>query len=408
MGRDEVRRGGADRLAGAAFAILAATPAASIFSRGIAATLLVVVAALLLVAGFAARIEREALRDLRVAATSPGGLCLAALALLALASAAWSLDSARGAWHALQFGGSVALAGLAGALAARFSGPGSALKYGLTAGVALASAVMLYEFRTEGAIREALGLQIAFFRLNRAAVAVVLFLPLACALLLRGRALVATLVLMAVAVTAALMSESNSAKLGVLVALLVSPFALLAPRAAHRVVGVGVVGTMLAMPLVAPVVNDLLPGWVHARPGFASMIVRGEVWREITPLLAPRPFFGWGLEATQAFARIPGIEDVGPERFFLLAQGHPHNAPLQIWLELGLVGALLAAAALGFGFRALERLPAHLLPAATTTAAIAFAIACVSHGAWQAWWWGLLGLVAIAFAAAASQPRGEA
>ncbi|MGI0490104.1 hypothetical protein ACN4EK_32360, partial [Pantanalinema rosaneae CENA516] len=227
MGRDEVRRGGADRLAGAAFAILAATPAASIFSRGIAATLLVVVAALLLVAGLAARIEREALRDLRVAATSPGGLCLTALALLALASAAWSLDSARGAWHALQFGGSVALAGLAGALAARFSGPGSALKYGLAAGVALASAIMLVELHTEGVIRAMVGLRVDYFRLNRAAVAVVLFLPLACALLLRGRALVATLVLMAVAVTAALMSESNSAKLGVLTALLVSPFALL-------------------------------------------------------------------------------------------------------------------------------------------------------------------------------------
>jgi exopolysaccharide production protein ExoQ len=69
---------------------------------------------------------------------------------------------------------------------------------------------------------------------------------------------------------------------------------------------------------------------------------------------------------------------------------HPHNAVLQIWLELGLVGAAVAAAMLclvaakviavgGPGREA----QGHLLRGAFFTAV---AVMSVSFGIWQSWW----------------------
>lgn len=62
------------------------------------------------------------------------------------------------------------------------------------------------------------------------------------------------------------------------------------------------------------------------------------------------------------------------------------------------MAALLAAL-----FRALERHAGPLLPAATATAAGAYAVAFVSQGAWQAWWWCLLGLITVLFVASGAR-----
>ena len=70
----------------------------------------------------------------------------------------------------------------------------------------------------------------------------------------------------------------------------------------------------------------------------------------------------------------------------MLAVGHPHSAPVQAWVETGLVGAaLLALAALACLAR-LRRLPAADLAPRLALFSAAFAIAAVGHGAWQGWW----------------------
>ncbi len=78
---------------------------------------------------------------------------------------------------------------------------------------------------------------------------------------------------------------------------------------------------------------------------------------------------------------------------------HPHNGPLEWWLELGLPGAVLGALAVFLLFRWPERfrdpVVRSLLVGQLTTA---YGIFNLSFGAWQTWW--LVALVLAAFVAA--------
>jgi O-antigen ligase len=67
---------------------------------------------------------------------------------------------------------------------------------------------------------------------------------------------------------------------------------------------------------------------------------------------------------------------------------HPHNAPLQWWMELGLPGAALGAlagiAAVAAAMRARND-PAGRAAALGLVAA-GMTVAVISYGAWQSWW----------------------
>jgi O-antigen ligase len=69
-----------------------------------------------------------------------------------------------------------------------------------------------------------------------------------------------------------------------------------------------------------------------------------------------------------------------------LAIGHPHNVPLQIWFELGVVGVVPATMIVWLGFRRIARLPEDVMPIVAAFMCSIFAVSCVSHGAWQVWW----------------------
>ena len=56
---------------------------------------------------------------------------------------------------------------------------------------------------------------------------------------------------------------------------------------------------------------------------------RLEIWRFVSGLVENKPLFGWGLDSSRVF---PGLIPL-----------HPHNAAVQIWFELGAVGAGVAA-----------------------------------------------------------------
>ena len=92
-----------------------------------------------------------------------------------------------------------------------------------------------------------------------------------------------------------------------------------------------------------------LIGWLMARYGGFLLPREGDelvgVWRDVTFSLPSRLVQGFGFNASTALER--GVGGV--------ILGSPRNAALQIWLELGIVGVLLAAAALYFSVFAVER-----------------------------------------------------
>jgi len=78
-----------------------------------------------------------------------------------------------------------------------------------------------------------------------------------------------------------------------------------------------------------------------------------------------------------------------------LQWGHPHNFAMQVWYELGGVGVALFAVLIVLFFRTLKFVPAPALPAVLSTISAVWTVFLVSHGAWQAWWWCLIGLLSL-------------
>ena len=111
---------------------------------------------------------------------------------------------------------------------------------------------------------------------------------------------------------------------------------------------------------------------------------RLEIWRFASELIAERPLTGIGINGSKA---IQTVRTVGGTEFSLMSL-HPHNAPLQIWLELGAVGVILAVAiCVGLG-RLLWRCSGDRLFMGMACASLAatVTIALLSFGIWQTWW----------------------
>lgn len=198
------------------------------------------------------------------------------------------------------------------------------------------------------------------------------------------------------------LSYTSSAQLAFLVGTLAFGAAWLFGRTASRSAMVLLPLALLAMPLLpalAPIDAASQPSAL-LKPSARARLV---IWQFAEARITERPFLGWGIDAARA---IPGGKTAVPlvvdsrgtivmlERMPL----HPHNGPLQIWLELGAVGAVLAA---GLVFVLLRRLDAAALPRAWRAVALAAVAGAaieisVSYGMWQSWW--LCGLWFVGFA----------
>lgn len=109
---------------------------------------------------------------------------------------------------------------------------------------------------------------------------------------------------------------------------------------------------------------------------------RMSYWSHTLDWIRAEPVRGWGVDASRVMG--PGI------------QLHPHNGALQVWLELGLVGAVTAAVFWGLSLARLSR-PAPDVGAAGVAGSVAAYIlfAWINFGLWQQWWLALGALIAV-------------
>ena len=199
----------------------------------------------------------------------------------------------------------------------------------------------------------------------------------------------------------------ETARLATIAGLAAALLSLAAPRLVPRLVGAGVAVLILLMPLLVAFVPqipsaNLPPSAVH----------RLVIWDFAAQRIAEKPLTGWGLEASRA---MPGgqaqpdaatldrlnIKASAQRQFLALPHVgvmplHPHNGALQLWLELGGIGALIGAAlmlALGFAASrsAAPAVGAGILGSAAVTGMLSF-------GLWQAWWVASLLLAIVALA----------
>ncbi len=236
-------------------------------------------------------------------------------------------------------------------------------------------------------IREALGQRVAAFAFNRPLLTMMLLVgPLALMLAATGRRVLAAAAL-AIFAAAAWRSVSGATVLG----LAAGALAFLALRRLPARLGLGLTGAALLGALVlAPVEGDLLartmPEALHQRLAGSSTRARVAIARSFGAAVAADPWRGAGYGTSARFQDVPVAERVEPEMRFMLAVGHPHNSFLQVWAELGVVGAALAALVLLLTLRAVAGWTATARTMVLALLAGAGIVAFVEHGAWQAWW----------------------
>lgn len=220
--------------------------------------------------------------------------------------------------------------------------------------------------------------------INRpAAICALLVWPLAYGVWRSGwrRPALALPVLFAVAVA---FSSSQSAAAGMLVGLLFWPLAALSLRGARRLLRLVVAIAFLAMPFLAQALHAAGLADMPWLP--FSMGHRVLIWDHVAGLALQRPVFGWGLEASRALSDFTTVPEGTLRGVIELLPLHPHNVPLQVWLELGGVGALLALAMAWVLLRAIGRLDRAAQIFAYPLFACGLFMSGTAYGAWQTWW----------------------
>ncbi|MDP6352942.1 MAG: O-antigen ligase family protein [Alphaproteobacteria bacterium] len=339
----------------------------------------------------------------------PGAALLAAVLAWALLSLWWSADQSHGGerWLRLTL---ITICGLSLTAVADRLGANSRhlIKWTVIGGLVAGMAFLAFDFATDAWLRRLLRgaaaeeLSFGPSTLNRAGTVLVLLIwaPLACLWgSLRGLPAAA---LVGACTLLLWRMESNAALLALALGVGVMAATAAAPRATTRVLAL-VCATAI---LLAPVLPHTLirPAAVIAlAPGLASPSVhRLYIWQFAAARIAAHPVRGWGFDASRHVTG--GDVPIGTENQALGADYagmtmmplHPHNAVLQVWLELGLPGGLLLAALcanllLAIGRRSADRPAAAAAAAGVITALM---VSGLSYGAWQNWWLATLWLAA--------------
>ena len=185
---------------------------------------------------------------------------------------------------------------------------------------------------------------------------------------------------------------------------------------------VWVLGAAIAVGvIVAPAVPGFLPNPLEMktkRPWLsASAAHRIVIWKNTVGHIKQKLLIGSGFDTSR------GLYDAGdkveysfPGRadgkkfqvFYEPIPLHPHNAILQVWLELGVVGALIGLVLLLSILRAIDhRLNAKPHRAAALgMVASGLVLASISFGIWQSWWLGSI-MLSSAFLVSTLGPFGK-
>ena len=323
----------------------------------------------------------------------PALLTPAAILLLLLVwgalSAIWAIEPGRSLLLDLRLAG-VFLAGLAlGAAAERLAAPWRTALC-LLAGAALGLALAGYDLASAGGLTRLISVRgFRPARLDQIAIGLaILTLPMSA--LLFARRPTAGVTALIVAVGAVFLLDDVSAKAALIAAAPVAAVAFRRPRGVARFAAVISVLFVLTAPLTLPKLAGI-PGSVAKADSFKiSAGHRLLVWWFVGERVTERPLLGWGLDSSRA---IPGgnVEARLGQNWLPL---HPHDAALQVWLELGMPGAVLFAALVALFWVRIDRLGAPRLYAAAAAGALTAAAApeFAAYGVWQEWWIGTLAL----------------
>ncbi len=212
-----------------------------------------------------------------------------------------------------------------------------------------------------------------------------------------------------VAVLALVSLDPDTPVLAVLAGGVFLALAYAAPRLARWLMIAGVLVVALAIPLYPVLLPKIDSALAAVNITDFTLRHRFAIWDFAATRTMEQPLLGWGLGASRVVPGADGIAaQVGAAAEALPL--HPHNALLQMWLELGIPGIVLALTAV---LTILTKITGYIsgrkeLAVGLTVIFSASLIAELSYGVWQSWWlvflW-VLAALTIAIAGKSKQPE---
>ncbi len=193
------------------------------------------------------------------------------------------------------------------------------------------------------------------------------------------------------------LSNADAVIFGVAAGAVVFVFGFGFPRHAPKILGLLVAIGVVTAPMVPGLFSDpLQPGnnlsWLSN-----SALHRIIIWRNTADHIRQKPVLGGGFDTARGL-----YSNKDKVKYFFSGDGgkngwnttyepiplHPHNGVLQVWLELGGVGALILLGLLaGILYAITRRVEGRINRAAALAMFTAgLSIASISFGAWQSWW----------------------
>ncbi|WP_262027783.1 O-antigen ligase family protein [Microvirga sp. Mcv34] len=341
------------------------------------------------IASGAIRLDRSALRGVR-ASILVLVLCGVAYPLISLS---WAIGPATGlfSW------GEAVLPALSSALLImswRAAPPPRWMGVALAGAMLVAAGVILGEILLGFPLRRLLtDRAVDGFLYNRTVVTLLLLLAPVLVLVGFRRQPALFLGLLVLGLGTILLADSEAAKLGLLVATGTFALSYVPFLWVKRLLTVVLLGLIWMQPFFGSAMRNLPDIVVRATEAGHSR-ERIALWQAFSDVTHHFPVLGTGFSSSPHMGRHPVAAAIDPAYRAMLRIGHPHNAFLQVWVELGAVGAVLLSALILWVLRCLSGAPPDIRRVGLMTLMTASAIALVSHGAWQGWWIAAVSLAA--------------
>lgn len=261
----------------------------------------------------------------------------------------------------------------------------------------IAAGLVALELLLNSPLRQIYGGRLGSYVHNRPVVTLLLLLwPVLSWAMLRGRKKLGLILLSALSIVIVI-SDSEAAKLGLLVAAGTWMLGYAFRKRISHVFIVALLGFIWIQPMFGDFISKMAPPHLIELTKAGHSRERIEIWQAFGEVARRHPAIGTGFASVAFMKDHPVMTEIDPSLRRPLDMGHPHNAYLQVWVELGVPGVLIMSWLVLWAMGRLSEESGSARRMGLAALTCASAIALVSHGAWQGWWIAALALVAALF-----------
>jgi exopolysaccharide production protein ExoQ len=267
----------------------------------------------------------------------------------------------------------------------------SRLPFWLPGAVAIAAIALGIELALHGPLLKLVRGNEFLFEYNRGfSYLVLLAFPVMAMLMLTKRKWL-IVPLIAILLIPASLTESRAAKLALVLGLATAIAAYYLPRVTRRVLAF-VPFLSIGWPFAAQKIFLIHHDWILRLPH--SWRDRVEIWDNMSYRIAEHPLLGWGLGT---IPKLP-VEPQGALYLDEISPPHPHNALIQLWVELGIPGLALGILFALMILHRTGRLKPDIMPYALGAWMAAYCLSMISYDFWTDSLWAAFALTGFAFA----------